>query len=310
VPFQLSLAVLVATLRGIDIFRHRRERFAAQRVSYARLLVHLLMFVDVDTLPHEHGRWRVAAGHALRMLLCLAGADLSIAVFRHIPPLRYAPSWTPWAPWDGSERGLWPLPRALTVAAGLLAVHFAVSAIDAFSCLAAALLGLHQHARHRNPFAASCQREFWGKRWNGAFGSALRSAFFHPAAHAAKRGAERGVGRSELSMAIASFATFALSGVLHAYPTLVALRQFEPAAAMQLYFLLAGAGVQLERSLRLAHWPAGALWTRALGVSVLAGGASMLLVPVHMTSEHFYASAYVFDLFPHLFREAVPLAAS
>lgn len=118
------------------------------------------------------------------------------------------------------------------------------------------LLGFATTPLMNHPLLARSLGEFWGQRWNLEISRWLSYNCFRPLA---RRGHAR----------LGLLAGFAFSGVLHAWPTYVALG-VRPALAMFAFFFGQGLLTLAERPLRVARWPgpAARLWTVGLLVAM------------------------------------------
>ena len=103
------------------------------------------------------------------------------------------------------------------------------------------LCGLVTPELHRTPIASRSVQEFWGQRWNRTIGSWLRHNCFLPLARLRHP-------RTGLACA------FLISAVGHAYLVMVTLGT-RMAVWMLAFFLVQGAFVLLEITLRVTKWP-------------------------------------------------------
>jgi hypothetical protein len=133
---------------------------------------------------------------------------------------------------------------------GALAFVYTLSE-GAYALLYAAhrAVGLTPPLLHKDPVAARSVQEFWGKRWNRTVSSWLGENFFRPLARR---------GRPALGV----LAAFAVSGVVHAYITFVAIGAVM-AAWMMGFFLLQGILVLVESVAGTTRWKAtpSHVWT-------------------------------------------------
>lgn len=120
------------------------------------------------------------------------------------------------------------------------------------------------------PIASRSVREFWGKRWNRAVGSWLRTHCFLPFARQGK-------------IRTGLVAAFAASAVFHAYFTLVAVG-WAMAGVMLIFFALQGAVVLCEMHMGVSRWqPAPAhAWT----VVAVLGCSPLFVEPILRMIEY------------------------
>jgi hypothetical protein len=198
-------------------------------------------------------RWRIrpqvgkdrllpAIGHVLLNVFIASSALLTLLQTRH-------PSST--------AMELLRLAAGAALAYAGLALFFEIPGL----CLRVA--GYSLPLMHRTPIAARSVGEFWGQRWNMFVSAWLRAFIFRPLAR--RRGAGVGV-----------LGSFLVSGVLHAWPMLVALGT-SAAFSVALFFVIQGVFVLAEGRLRIHTWPVpmARTWT----VVILLASSPLLIDP-------------------------------
>jgi len=116
---------------------------------------------------------------------------------------------------------------------------------------------------HDTPVAACSLRDFWGKRWNHAVSDWFHRHIFLPLARQH---------RPDLGLLCA----FLLSGVLHAWPTLLALGTWA-AFEMAVFFGLQGLFILAEDRLQVHAWPLPL--ARAWTLAILLATSPLIIFP-------------------------------
>ena len=236
---------LLAFAFEISLVRAAQLALSPLPGSFGARLVYLGSFVAfVDTRAASRSGRRFDVRLAAKIVLSAAIAIVSIVV------------------WSlSSNLPLW-LRYAARCSAGAVLIFAAAEITDAFIRFPAALGGVTLPPLHDEPYRSRSLSEFWGKRWNVAAATALRTLFFTPLAHR--------------NPTLALFATFAASAALHAYIAGVALGR-RPALMWAGFFLVQALLITIERTLRVQRWPrpAGWMWT----VCTLALTSPLLILP-------------------------------
>jgi hypothetical protein len=149
------------------------------------------------------------------------------------------------------------------LSAGVLLLYAVVQFFFDFVSCTFLAAGLSLDSLHRTPIAACSLAEFWGQRWNRVVSAWLRTFVYLPLAR--RRCPRLGV-----------FCAFLVSGILHGWVILVAIGS-SGAWAILLFFVVQGAFVLAEQSLRIHAWlvPVARGWTLA----VLLASSPLIIDP-------------------------------
>ena len=144
--------------------------------------------------------------------------------------------------------------------AGVIFLYAMLEFLTDFFFLAA---GVSLHSIHRAPIAARSLREFWGQRWNRIASALLHRFVFLPLAR-----------RHRPSLGL--FCACLVSGVLHAWPAMVALGAFA-AFTTATFFCLQGVLILAEDRLHVHAWPV--LVARTWTLVILLASSPLVIDP-------------------------------
>ncbi len=134
------------------------------------------------------------------------------------------------------------MPRIARLGAGVLLAYAGVQCVFDFAQFCFLAAGWSLNSLHRTPIASRSVAEFWSRRWNRIVSAGLHEFVFLPLA---RRHFPR----------LGVFCAFFVSGLLHAWPILVAVGCYG-AFTTFLFFTLQGVFVLAEHKLRVNAWPA------------------------------------------------------
>ena len=146
---------------------------------------------------------------------------------------------------------------------GLVLSYCAIDAVAVTLRVVYRLAGIELPLLHNAPVLSKTVREFWAGRWNRPVHSWLRRHCFSPLAR--RRMPRLGIGVS-----------FIVSALLHAWLAYVPLGA-EMALWMAGFFLIQGAIVLLELSIRVSAWPVAG--QRAWTILMLVGTSPLFVEP-------------------------------
>jgi hypothetical protein len=137
-----------------------------------------------------------------------------------------------------------------------------------------AVLGINVPPFFQSPYRSVTISEFWAKRWNRAAGEFLRRCCFAPLA---RHGA-----------VFALFATFAISGVGHAFMAFFMLGSWKTALVFGAFFLVQPLLIAAERRLAVRRWrpAAGRAWT----LTALAVTSPLVIEPSLQSLEKIWGA--------------------
>ena len=212
----------------------------SQGRSFGRCVWHVFAIVDTrrTTLVSRAVDWQAVGKTVAYTIVAIVG----LLVVTAVAPL-----------WQGS------LYWGVRWFGGALFFYCLADAVDGGVRTLYRAVGVAVPRQQMLPIASRSVQEFWGKRWNRAVGSWLRTHCFLPLAREGK-------------IRAGLVAAFAASAVFHAYFTLVAVG-WVMAEAMLIFFVIQGGIVLCELRMGVTHWrPALAhVWTvvAVLGCSPL-----------------------------------------
>ena len=155
------------------------------------------------------------------------------------------------------------IPFTGRLCAGVVLLYAGAQFVFDFARLGFLAAGWSLDSVHRTPIAARSLTEFWSRRWNRIVSAWLHGFVFLPLAR--RRCPRLGV-----------FCAFLASGVLHAWPILVAVG-VSGAFATLAFFVAHGAFVLAEHRLRIHAWPA--FIARGWTLVVLLGSSPLFVDP-------------------------------
>ena len=223
-------------------------------VPLAALMLSVELTASTSNKLSSRSRWRISRIPASQRALLSLGAAVLLHLITTILAVLVLlktrnPTNTPFA--------------VLRLLAGAALLYAVAGFIFNIVNLILAAAGYRLPDMHRTPIAARSVGEFWSRRWNIIVSAWLRQFIFYPALRQCRPG-------------LALILCFAVSGLLHSWPILVALDS-TAALSTLIFFILQGIIVLAEKPLHVGTWPSAL--ARTWTITAVLGPASLYIDP-------------------------------